>query len=896
MPQGRPWERYAGQRPPTQPPPIPRVIQGPAREPPPQTPTQAATDDVTLRLRELEVAEQERKAQQEAQAAQTREDMRRLREEQARVVIGTIDRALGTNGQEGTVDSYTTGLSGAVVGRIPGTEGYNLRSQLTTVKANLGFDRLQQMREMSPTGGALGQVAIQELEALQASLGNLDNAQSEDELRTNLTQIRRHYMNWLDAVEGRGFNEQLESLTELVNGIAAPRMPGEYEEPPEIVVGVGINPGTGEPYSQEEIDAALNPETARVRRGIDRSMGPAGPGDLIRHGATLGLSDEVTGVTEAFRNAVTAPFMESRDFDLAGSYQAGRDATRDWLDEGRDRLGWAGTAAEVAGGLISANPTRVVAPATSRLRTIAEGGRGGAYGGALAGYGYGEGLEGSATNALLGAGVGGALGAGFSALASRGGGLPTQAQLEAPEIMAAAQRQGVPINAGNVRPGARNALAYLESSPGSAGPVQRNMAEQAQAIEEGAERLAGSGAALDTNAAGEMVRGAGSRWLETTRNRATRLYDRAGNIAGQARITADNAIRTIQARLAQLRQVPETNRARIDALEGILADILQPDGTPIPLGVQAVRDLRTGVRVQNKDLTATPAEADIHAAVNAISDDIAAGLRQQSPDASRLYERADSLWRQQAQFRSDIYTRLVGRADDRSSEAVFARLQAMASPRGDGRRMAEVLRVMSPEERADLAATVADSLGRRAAGEEFSPALFASQARRLSDPARILIFGREGAEAVDDLARLARNFVAVQGRMNNSRSGQVSNYRAFFGSMFGTGSLGSAAGAIAGGPAGGVAGGAAGMALGAAANAAAVTARNLSARLLTYRPFVRWLGRAPRSNDPRAIQAHIRELGGLGRNAPVAVEMQNLQQMLLRQFSPAVAESGQNQQ
>ena len=57
---------------------------------------------------------------------------------------------------------------------IGGTEARNLSKTIETVSATIGFDRLQRMRDESPTGGALGQVAVQELEALRATMGSLD--------------------------------------------------------------------------------------------------------------------------------------------------------------------------------------------------------------------------------------------------------------------------------------------------------------------------------------------------------------------------------------------------------------------------------------------------------------------------------------------------------------------------------------------------------------------------------------------------------------------------------------------------------------------------------------------------------------------------------------------------
>ena len=96
----------------------------------------------------------------------------------------------------------TAGL-GSSLASIPGTDARNLSSKLETIKANLGFDRLQQMRDMSPTGGALGAVAVQELTALQATVSSLDQGQSRAELTKSLGKIEKHYNNWLKTINGQ---------------------------------------------------------------------------------------------------------------------------------------------------------------------------------------------------------------------------------------------------------------------------------------------------------------------------------------------------------------------------------------------------------------------------------------------------------------------------------------------------------------------------------------------------------------------------------------------------------------------------------------------------------------------------------------------------------------------
>jgi hypothetical protein len=95
----------------------------------------------------------------------------------------------------------TTGRTGQAAAAInPGGEAGTLRTRIATIKANIGFDRLQKMRDESPTGGALGQVAVQELEALQASIANLSPLQSDAELSKSFDKIVKHYEGWKNSV------------------------------------------------------------------------------------------------------------------------------------------------------------------------------------------------------------------------------------------------------------------------------------------------------------------------------------------------------------------------------------------------------------------------------------------------------------------------------------------------------------------------------------------------------------------------------------------------------------------------------------------------------------------------------------------------------------------------
>lgn len=111
----------------------------------------------------------------------------------ADILIGKVDEALSKTG------FWTTGLTGdlrsTMLGRTTGSGAFNLEKTIDTIKSIIGFEELQAMRDASKTGGALGQIAVRELELLQSTIAGLDKGQSEAQLRQNLEQVKTHYQN-----------------------------------------------------------------------------------------------------------------------------------------------------------------------------------------------------------------------------------------------------------------------------------------------------------------------------------------------------------------------------------------------------------------------------------------------------------------------------------------------------------------------------------------------------------------------------------------------------------------------------------------------------------------------------------------------------------------------------
>lgn len=130
-------------------------------------------------------------------------------ERKSDIILDEINRSIGLLDNESLPE---TGAVGNLLKSIPGTDASALASRLGTIRANIGFDRLQEMRENSPTGGALGNVTVQEIARLEAVLGDLDQSQREEDVRYNLTRLENLY---LDTVHGEGNGPERKELPAL---------------------------------------------------------------------------------------------------------------------------------------------------------------------------------------------------------------------------------------------------------------------------------------------------------------------------------------------------------------------------------------------------------------------------------------------------------------------------------------------------------------------------------------------------------------------------------------------------------------------------------------------------------------------------------------------------------
>lgn len=150
-----------------------------------------------------------------------------------RSTFRSVDNVIETAKKAGDqVSAISAGAGGRLLANFSGTKATDLRKTIDTLKAALSFDTLQEMRNNSPTGGALGAISERELDLLGSTVASLDATQSPTQLKENIEKVIDHYNTYRDAAE-QAYNSEY----------------GEAEETPEQAPAakprMKYNPATG---------------------------------------------------------------------------------------------------------------------------------------------------------------------------------------------------------------------------------------------------------------------------------------------------------------------------------------------------------------------------------------------------------------------------------------------------------------------------------------------------------------------------------------------------------------------------------------------------------------------------------------------------------------------------
>lgn len=152
-----------------------------------------------------------------SRAEQARVAADQQRQQQGGIVLQDINRTLDLLS---SAQIPVTGPIGNIAAGVPGTAAHDVSQLLQTIGANVSFDALTRMRQASPTGGALGAVSDRETSMLRATMGSLDQSQSADQFRRNLTRLRDQFA---EVVYGRP--EQIATMTiEQLSSLPEPEL------------------------------------------------------------------------------------------------------------------------------------------------------------------------------------------------------------------------------------------------------------------------------------------------------------------------------------------------------------------------------------------------------------------------------------------------------------------------------------------------------------------------------------------------------------------------------------------------------------------------------------------------------------------------------------------------
>lgn len=560
--------------------------------------------------------------------------------------------------------------------------------------------------------------------------------------------------------------------------------------------------------------------------------------DLAKHGITSGLLDESSGAGGYLGALITGN-------DPSKAYTRERDAARENIRRARIAHPVIGTLAEFMGGGAGVKAVRGAAS----LGTIV---KQGASLGALGGFGYGEGDQ-SLTTAAGGAVLGGALGGAFGGVGKLIEGRAARSALahEQVNVIEAGQRQGIPIRQPDVRPELRNKLAQVETT-GAGGPIiQQTRAGDAAAIESRVSALGGQGSASDPYALGTKIQDAGRNYIARTKAQAGRMYDKARELSSNQSVQPTEAVAALDAQIADLRATGENaNAEAIRYLDDVRADLAKEGGVTI----DAIRNIRTNMRgqISQRGLTGTDTDRRVMAAIDGANLDMARDL---PPEAAQAFKAADAFYKERQDFISKTLKSVMGdRNNPLPPETAAARLTSMTQGKGNFERFSSMWKELSPEDQADTVATIAETLGRKANGDFSVPALIKSldPKKGINPRTARLIFGDDGAKALDDLRAIASAKDETQRAMNNSRTGTAVNaagdsLRTLMWGLFGF---------TQGGPVG-AAGGAA------ARGFFSSLSEKRAARMLMNPDFTKLLRNAPNTNDPATINRYFSRVAGV---------------------------------
>ena len=337
-------------------------------------------------------------------------------------------------------------------------------------------------------------------------------------------------------------------------------------------------------------------------------------------------------------------------------------------------------------------------------------------------------------------------------------------QAQMPDVLAAAQRQGVPITAGQAAGG--SALEKASATlPGGGRTAEKFREQQSTAMRGRVDELIRQLTAREpsSEAAGRAINQGLEAWTDRFRSTGEQLYGRLGEMIPP---TTPVRLDTLQTRLNRL-VMSEDFSSILDAplVRQLATRIGETGPTTTYETARAIRS-RIGEKLSSPELIADAPTGQLKQLYAALSDDLETVAEATGPEALRAFRDANRYWRA-GQKRIDEFLDPIRKRN--VPENVY-RAALQGTPEGASRIRA-LKRSLDPEQWRVVVATTLNRLGRARPSErttgtiteeatDFSPETFLTNVDRMDSKARQVLFSGtryEGLESnLQDLQTVAQ--------------------------------------------------------------------------------------------------------------------------------------------
>lgn len=480
-----------------------------------------------------------------------------------------------------------------------------------------------------------------------------------------------------------------------------------------------------------------------------------------------------------------------------------------------------------------------------------------------------------------GQGAGMAIGAGARALvrgAARGGAAGRTATQAAIDDL---HRFGAtPSVAQATRNAALDSVESLTAKvPGGAGTIRQAAQKQSETVAASvAAKLKNlnSNVAPNTLAAGKAATQGVDDFVRNFGDKADVLYSKLDSfIPTDTVIPVKNTERILAEIITPAKGAPNVSATLANPKLVQLQQALGKDASEGAVTYTVLKDLRSSIgrRLGSPSLTDDIPRAELKRVYGALSDDLRMAAQERGPAALKAFGRAGQFYKA-GMDRIDNMLRPI--VQSKLPEQVFASLESAG--RLGPTRLQALRQSVSPEQWRTVVASVADRMGKAAAGQQgeetanFSFQKFLTNWQKLEPKARDVLFsGPKMGGIRNDLDALAR----ASERIRDS-SKAFANPSGTAGASAGTTMMFGAVGSVMTGNLAPL-----GIVLGAMASAKG------SAHLLTSPKFVRWLAQATRVS-PNGMGAHI------GRLSAIAADSDADTRDAIKGYADALAKEEQN--